>query len=142
MFTNRAPPGITSMAGMDRYGDHRGVLAVMKEASDLDRDVERFFKSAAENCERLLDSVADRRMDLEELAYEAGDGSEAHTAYVQYMDQEEDSLRAQWNDSYMDHCSNTDVFSVPPRYYELIFDLMYHDNMSASKLKMKISYGY
>jgi len=142
VFANRTASGITSLAGMDRYGDHRGVFEVMREASEADREIERFFDKAAENCEELLASVEDERMELEDRAYEAGDDSEAAQAYNQYMEQEEETLRSQWSNSYNEFCGHMNVFSVPPEYYEHIFDFMYSDYMSADEVKRKISRGY
>ena len=84
-FENRTASGITSMAGMDRYGDHRGIFEVMREASEADREIGEFFERAAENCEELLASVEDERMDLEDRAYEDGEGSEADQAWVAYQ---------------------------------------------------------
>ena len=140
-FENRTPSGITSLAGMDRYGDHRGIFEVMREASQDDREIGEFFERAAEKCEELLESVEDERMELEDRAYEDGEGSEADQAWVAYQEQEEDTLRSQWNDSYMDFCGYMNVFNVPPEYYEHIFDVMYTDFMSASDVRRKIR-GY
>ena len=142
VFADRTPSGITSMAGMDRYADHRGIYAVMKEAGDADREISYFFDKAAENCETLIESVADERMDLEDKAYFAGEGSQEEQAYNQYMEQEEKMLRSKWNDSYRAFCGHMNVFSVPPEYYEHIFDSMYSDYMSADEIKRKISRGY
>ena len=141
VFADRSASGITSLAGMDRYADHRGIFEVMREASKADREIGRFFDKAAENCEELLESVEDERMDLEDRAYEDGEGSEADQAWVAYQKQEEDTLRSQWNDSYMDFCGHMNVFNVPPDYYEHIFDAMYTDYMSASDVRRKIR-GY
>ena len=142
VFTDRTASGITSMAGMDRYGDHRGVFAVMKEAGDADKEIRRFFEQAAENCEELIQSVESEREDLEEKAYFADDDGEAQEAYDKYVEQEEEILREKWNNSYSDLCGYMNVFSVPPEYYEHIFDFMYSDYMSADEVKRKIYRGY
>ena len=140
-FEDRTASGITSLAGMDRYADHRGIFEVMREASQDDREIGEFFERAAENCEKLLESFEDERMELEERAYEDGEGSEADQAWIAYQKQEEDTLRSQWNDSYMDFCGYMNVFNVPPEYYEHIFDAMYTDFMSVSDIRRKIR-GY
>ena len=46
VFSDRTPSGITSMAGMDRYADHRGVFNVIREAIREDREIENFFEGA------------------------------------------------------------------------------------------------
>ena len=141
VFADRTASGITSLAGTDRYADHRGIFEVMREASKADREIERFFERAAENCEKLLASVEDKRVDLEDKADLEGEGSEAEHEYINYMEQEEETLRSQWNNSYMDFCGYMNVFNVPPHYYEHIFDAMYTDYMSASDIRRKIR-GY
>ena len=46
VFANRTPSGITSMAGMDRYADHRGLFTIIKEAIGQDREIGDFFEEA------------------------------------------------------------------------------------------------
>lgn len=47
VFANRTPSGITSMAGMDRYADHRGLFTVIREAVAQDGEIINFFEEAA-----------------------------------------------------------------------------------------------
>ena len=58
------------------------------------------------------------------------------------MEQEEVNLSTMWNASYDEFCGYMNVFSVPPEYYEHIFDFVYSDYMSADEVKRKISRGY
>ena len=51
VFADRTPSGITSMAGMDRYGDHRGVFGVIKEAISQDREIRDFFEEATKRAQ-------------------------------------------------------------------------------------------
>ena len=46
VFSDRTSSGITSMAGMDRYADHRGLFSVIQEAIGQDREIEGFFEEA------------------------------------------------------------------------------------------------
>tara|TARA_X000000950_G_scaffold252736_1_gene315112 strand:+ start:954 stop:1385 length:432 start_codon:yes stop_codon:yes gene_type:complete len=52
VFADRTPSGITSMAGMDRYADHRGLFDVIREAIGQDREIESFFENAVKRAQR------------------------------------------------------------------------------------------
>ena len=110
VFSDRTPSGITSMAGMDRYADHRGLFNVIKEAIGQDREIGYFFEEAVKRASKVSD-----------LHPSSGDLG-----------------RDDWMEGYGDLCGYMNVFSVPPKYYGFVFDYIVEDQMSPREFLNKI----
>ena len=110
VFSDRTPSGITSMAGMDRYADHRGLFNVIKEAIGQDREIEDFFEEAVKRASKVSD--------LHPSSGRLG--------------------RDDWMEGYSDLCGYMNVFSVPPKYYGFVFDYIVEDEMSPREFLKKI----
>ena len=144
IFKNRTPDGITSLAGIDRYADHRSTYDVMREAAKADREVRGFFESAAENAESLLENLDDELMQLEETFLEKYPDAFLSEWEPMYKEKEKELIETyqeNWSNNYEEFSSYVNVFSVPKFYYEIVFDHMLDDGLSAREFSRKL-YGY
>ena len=136
VFGNRTPSGITSMAGVDRYADHRSTWEVMREAGDQDPDVMRFFEEAAKRARDIVMNEEDARMEKEDELYDSDDFQEQFDAY---LDEEKDRIMNQWDEeAYRDLCGYMNVFSVPFSYFEMVMEYIYDDDMQPNEFMKKI----
>ena len=139
VFSDRTPSGITSMAGVDRYADHRSTWAVMGEACDLDRDVRQFFQVGAERARDIVENLEDARYEKEDELYSQLDFDEFKEQFDKYLEDERDRVMDMWNEeAYRDLCSYVNVFSVPQSYFDYIMEYIYDDDLSPDQFMSKI----